>query len=213
MTQLSNDCFKHSKKRISLEKAVSILEKRIKCIKKTQKIKLDQALGRILSKDIVSKLNVPPFNNTAVDGYAFKYLDLNKKKETTLKLAGRITAGKIFNKKISFFLTLGNHDHKKEPKAFLEIASKYPLIYFPNFFYQKNFGSICFVALDTTVFDKIYMFNKREAQIKWLQKTKQSLKNNCKFSIAVGHHPLFSSGDRKRATPQLSIFLNNHISN
>ena len=30
----------------------------------------------------------------------------------------------IFNKKISFFLTLGNHDHKKEPKAFLEIASK-----------------------------------------------------------------------------------------
>ena len=84
MTQLSNDCFKHSKKRISLEKAVSILEKRIKCIKKSQKIKLDQALGRILSKDVISKINVPPFNNTAVDGYAFKYLDLNKKKETTL---------------------------------------------------------------------------------------------------------------------------------
>jgi len=100
MTQLSNDCFKHSKKKISLEKAVSILEKRIKCIKKTQKIKLDQALGRILSKDIVSKLNVPPFNNTAVDGYAFKYSHLNKKKETALKLAGRITAGQNFNKKI-----------------------------------------------------------------------------------------------------------------
>jgi len=100
MTQLSNDCFKHSKKRISLEKAISILEKRIKCIKKTQKIKLDQSLGRILSKDIISKINVPPFNNTAVDGYAFKYSDLNKKKETTLKLSGRITAGQNFNKKI-----------------------------------------------------------------------------------------------------------------
>ena len=100
MTQLSNDCFKHNKKRISLEKAVSILEKRIKCIKKTQKIKLDQVLGRILSKDIISKINVPPFNNTAVDGYAFKYSDLNKKKETTLKLVGRITAGQNFNKKI-----------------------------------------------------------------------------------------------------------------
>ena len=100
MAQLSNDCFKHSQKRISLEKAVSILEKRIKCIKKTQKIKLDQSLGRILSKDILSKLNVPPFNNTAVDGYAFKYSYLNKKKETTLKLSGRITAGQNFNKKI-----------------------------------------------------------------------------------------------------------------
>ena len=101
MTQLSNDCFKHSKKRISLEKAVSILEKRIKCIKKTQKIKLDQSLGRILSKDIFSKLNVPPFDNTAVDGYAFKYSDLNKKKETVLKLNGRIAAGQNFNKKIN----------------------------------------------------------------------------------------------------------------
>ena len=99
MTQLSNDCFKYSKKRISLEKAVSILEKRIKCIKKTQKIKLDQSLSRILSKDIISKLNVPPFNNTAVDGYAFKYSDLNKNKETMLKLNGRIAAGQNFNKK------------------------------------------------------------------------------------------------------------------
>ena len=85
MTQLSNDCFKHSKKRISLENAVSILEKRIKCIKETQKIKLDQALGRILSKDIISKINVPPFNNSAVDGYAFKYSDLNKKNDTIIK--------------------------------------------------------------------------------------------------------------------------------
>ena len=93
----------------------------------------------------------------------------------------------------------------------MEIASSEPLINFPNYFYQKDFGSICFVALDTTVFDKIYMFNKRDIQIKWLKKTKESLKNSCKFSIAVGHHPLFSSGDRKRATPQLSMFLKNHI--
>ena len=57
-------------------------------------------MGRILSKDIISKLNVPPFDNTAVDGYSFKYSDLNKNKETTLKLNGRIAAGQNFNKKI-----------------------------------------------------------------------------------------------------------------
>ena len=100
MTQLSNDCFKYSKKRISLEKAVSILEKRIKCIKKTEKIELDQALGRILSKDIISKRSVPPFDNSAVDGYAFKHSDLNKNKETNLKIVARITAGQNFNKRI-----------------------------------------------------------------------------------------------------------------
>tara|TARA_Y100000588_G_C14179808_1_gene893100 strand:- start:20 stop:1276 length:1257 start_codon:yes stop_codon:yes gene_type:complete len=100
MTQLSNDCFKHNNKRISLEKAISILNKKIKCIKKAKKIELDKALGRILSKDIISKINVPPFNNTAVDGYAFKYQDTNKKKETSLKLSGRIIAGMDLNKKI-----------------------------------------------------------------------------------------------------------------
>ena len=100
MIQLSNDCFKQSKKRISLEKAISILKKRTKCIKKIEIIKLDRSLGRILSKDIISKINVPSFNNSAVDGYAFKHSDLNKKSETALKLFGRITAGQIFNKKI-----------------------------------------------------------------------------------------------------------------
>ena len=100
MTQLTNDCFKNNKKRISLEKAVLILQKKIKCIKKTQKIKLNSALGRILSKNIISKINVPSFNNSAVDGYAFNFSDLNKKKETILKLSGRITAGQNYNKKI-----------------------------------------------------------------------------------------------------------------
>ena len=37
MIQLSNDCFKHSEKRISLEKAVSILEKKNKVHKKNRK--------------------------------------------------------------------------------------------------------------------------------------------------------------------------------
>ena len=62
MTQLSNDCFKHNNKRISLEKAISILNKKIKCIKKTKKIELDKALGRILSKDIISKINLKAFS-------------------------------------------------------------------------------------------------------------------------------------------------------
>ena len=77
MTQLSNDCFKNSEKRISLEKAISILKKRIKCIKKTEIIKLDHSLGRILSKDIISKINVPSFNNS-VRWNPMDYLFVNR---------------------------------------------------------------------------------------------------------------------------------------
>ena len=37
------------------------------------------------------------------------------------------------------------------------------------------------------------------------------LQEKCDFSIAVAHHPLFSSGDRDRANPQLAMFLENYV--
>ena len=39
----------------------------------------------------------------------------------------------------------------------------------------------------------------------------ERLKDHCSFSIAVAHHPLFSSGDRDRANPQLAIFLEKYV--
>ena len=51
---------------------------------------------QISSSDIISKINIPPFNNSAVDGYALHKKDIKTKKK--LKCAYRITAGD--NKKI-----------------------------------------------------------------------------------------------------------------
>ena len=39
-------------------------------------IKLENSKNRFLSKDIVSKINLPPFNNSAVDGYALNKKDI-----------------------------------------------------------------------------------------------------------------------------------------
>ena len=117
----------------------------------------------------------------------------------------------ILEKKVPIFLTLGNHDHKKNPKAYLQANNNNELVNFPNNFYRKKFGDLCFLALDTTIFDKMYMFNQRRSHIEWLNEVKELFKNSCKFSLAVGHHPFFSSGDRKKASPQLGIFLQNHI--
>ena len=122
-----------------------------------------------------------------------------------------IPFGKVLDKNINFYFSLGNHDHKKNPSAYLKIGSSNLLIHFPDFFYKKKFGDICFFVLDTTIFDKLYMFRQRAKQISWLKKTKLSSQHECKFSLAVGHHPLFSSGDRKKASPQLSAFLKNYV--
>ena len=112
---------------------------------------------------------------------------------------------------IPFYLTVGNHDYKGDPAVYLEVAKDYPSIYHPKNFYTKQFGKLCFFALDTTIFDKLYYFYKRGGQIRWLEEEVERLKDQCDFSIAVAHHPLFSSGDRDRANPQLAIFLENYV--
>ena len=114
---------------------------------------------------------------------------------------------KVFNKEIPFFLTLGNHDYKKEPKSYLEIAKNNSLIVYPNNYYSNRYGKLCIFSLDTTIFDKLYLFYKRREQKSWLGRIKEDMASSCELSIAVAHHPLFSSGDRKKATPQLSRFL------
>ena len=112
---------------------------------------------------------------------------------------------------IPFYLTVGNHDYKGDPAVYLEVAKDYPSINHPKNFYTKQFGKLCFFALDTTIFDKLYYFYKRGGQIRWLEEEVERLKDQCNFSIAVAHHPLFSSGDRDRANPQLAIFLENYV--
>ena len=114
---------------------------------------------------------------------------------------------KVFDKKIPFYLTLGNHDYKKEPNSYLEIAKNNSLIVYPNNYYSNRYGKLCIFSLDTTIFDKLYLFYKRREQKSWLEKVKEDMASSCELSIAVAHHPLFSSGDRKKATPQLSRFL------
>lgn len=54
------------------------------------------AFGRILAESIHSPLNVPPYQNSAMDGYAVRGLDLPASGETTLKLMGTSWAGTPF---------------------------------------------------------------------------------------------------------------------
>jgi len=57
----------------------------------SEEVILIDAKNRILAKDIKSKINLPPFNNSAVDGYAIHKSDLNKTQK--LLSTQRIAAG------------------------------------------------------------------------------------------------------------------------
>ena len=57
----------------------------------SEKVELSEAEGRILSSDIISSINLPPFNNSAVDGYAIH--DDNLCDFIKLKCTKRVAAG------------------------------------------------------------------------------------------------------------------------
>lgn len=57
----------------------------------TETIKLEESLGRVLSVDIFSDMDMPPFNKSAVDGYACRLADLKQE----LKVLETIPAGKV----------------------------------------------------------------------------------------------------------------------
>ena len=67
-------------------------------------LKIENSLGCIISKDIISKFSVPPWNNSAMDGYALIYQDVMEATEENiifLKVIEEIAAGEMPKKKIS----------------------------------------------------------------------------------------------------------------
>ena len=61
----------------------------VSIVKKVEFIPLEDSIGRVFSKDIICKKNLPSFNNSAMDGFAFKASDSGKKlKVVTVVFAG-----------------------------------------------------------------------------------------------------------------------------
>jgi molybdopterin molybdotransferase len=56
-------------------------------------ISLQYALGRVLAEQPISKVNVPPQDNSSMDGYAVAMASLNAGQSTILPLSQRVAAG------------------------------------------------------------------------------------------------------------------------
>lgn len=75
---------------ISLEEAINITQSApIKA--DTEFVSLDEAHGRILGSDLPSKVNDPPFDNSAMDGFAVRFED-TKEAPTTLTIVATTQA-------------------------------------------------------------------------------------------------------------------------
>lgn len=80
---------------ISVEEARAFILKHFKPLE-PERVPLLEALDRVLAEDIVSDVNLPPFNNSAMDGYAVRAEDIrgaSKEAPVTLSVIGYIAAG------------------------------------------------------------------------------------------------------------------------
>jgi molybdopterin molybdotransferase len=94
MAQLTDDCFAFSGPLLPVAEMERMIAERVEPVIETERVALANARGRVLSADVVAPLDLPPFDNSAVDGYAVRHRDLDAKTETKLAIGGRLTAGR-----------------------------------------------------------------------------------------------------------------------
>ncbi|PJE79434.1 Molybdopterin molybdenumtransferase [invertebrate metagenome] len=83
---------------LTLDAALKQLMNEIQPLKTTEKLFFSEGLGRILAADTVSPIDVPGYDNSAMDGYALRLKDL----DTTdcLPVVGKAFAGHPFSGKL-----------------------------------------------------------------------------------------------------------------
>jgi molybdopterin molybdotransferase len=101
MAQLSDDCFAYGGGLLSVEAALARIAERIDRVVADEIVPLEAAAGRILARDLIAPISVPPHANSAVDGYAFAHADLNPAGETVLTVGGRAAAGHPLGRRLS----------------------------------------------------------------------------------------------------------------
>ena len=93
MAQLKDDCFAFGGELMPVTDALALLRERVTMVVDPEIVGLRSALGRILSADIIADRSVPPHDNSAVDGYAVFFEDLNADGDTRIPVTGRVAAG------------------------------------------------------------------------------------------------------------------------
>jgi molybdopterin molybdotransferase len=86
---------KQAGKMISVEDALEQILPKFHVLE-TQEVELFEALDRVLAEDIYSNINVPPFANSAMDGYAVRSADVvaaSREHPVRLHVIGNLAAG------------------------------------------------------------------------------------------------------------------------
>jgi molybdopterin molybdotransferase len=86
---------------LPVDRARALIREFLSPVTAIERVNIRAALDRVLAVDVVSPLDVPGHDNSAMDGWAVRFADLAKDGETTLRRIGESFAGKPFSGEVS----------------------------------------------------------------------------------------------------------------
>ena len=81
---------------LPVETARRVIRSLVTPVTASERVAVRASLGRVLGADVVSTLNVPAHDNSAMDGFAVRGADLKKDGDTVLHEIGTAFAGRVF---------------------------------------------------------------------------------------------------------------------
>jgi molybdopterin molybdotransferase len=100
MARLSDDCFAAGDDLLTVAAALARIDERVAAAVEIETVPLARAAGRVLAHDLVAAMDLPPYANSAVDGFAFADADLAPAGVTVLPIGGRAAAGHPLGRKV-----------------------------------------------------------------------------------------------------------------
>jgi len=91
----ADPCCGHDMPMLSVEQAVAELLRHARPLQAAERVELIDAAGRVLARDVTADVDVPGFDNSAMDGYALHGGDIGIARTEGLAIAQRIPAGQV----------------------------------------------------------------------------------------------------------------------
>jgi molybdopterin molybdotransferase len=97
---LAADGIGHHAEPLSVSQVSSLLSRLVLPVTQAEEVSIAEALNRVIAIDVISPVDVPPHDNSAMDGYAFEGALLETSPKLTLKVIGTALAGKTWQGQI-----------------------------------------------------------------------------------------------------------------
>ena len=88
-----NNCFEATDTWVTVAEAIERFSSLLSAKAQIETVPIRDCSARILAAQLTAKHNIPPHDNSAVDGYAVYFDDLEENTKTRLPVTGRVTAG------------------------------------------------------------------------------------------------------------------------